>query len=131
VIRYTTTTVLLSILVVSCSSDISDPVIKQGYDALELAYITKVKPENASYAGCAYLEMEGRHLARCGISYGSRDLGNKGVWEITSEGGKFVIYTMNGKALTALEKISESEEFRKGHGRPYLDISKANDLFEE
>lgn len=116
------------VLAVTACSQINDPTIKQGFEALELAYITKVKPENASYTKCVYSLVDSRHVVRCGISFGSPELAQKGYWEIESHNGDPIIYAMNGKALAALDRMEYSEIFKAGNGRSPLNITKIEEL---
>jgi hypothetical protein len=110
--------------VAKCSTGASDPVVKKGVEALELAYVTNVKSDDASFTKCEYRLVGDRHIARCGISFGSTELAQLGYWEIEKNGENAIMYAMNGKALRALEKIGESGEFKSGAGlRASLDIS--------
>mgnify|MGYP006193434751 CR=1 FL=1 len=102
-------------LVVGCSGP-SDPVLQKGLEALEIAYIVKVKPQDASFTRCEYRLVDNRHVVKCGISFGSPELAQVGYWEIDGSSGSAVAYAMNGKALSALEKIGESAEFKSGAG---------------
>ncbi len=120
---------LFAISAAGCSGP-SDPLVKQAYDALDAAYVLKVKPQDASFTKCVYKAIEGRHIVRCGISFGSTELIRKGFWEVETESGQFVVYAMNGKALTALEKIGISEQFKSGVGRTPLDIQNASLAFD-
>lgn len=117
--------------IVGCSGP-SDPVVKQGLDALELAYIMKVKPNDASFTKCEYRLLDNRHVVRCGISFGSTQLAQVGYWEIVNDSGKAIVYAMNGKALSALEKAGESDDFKSGAGlRQSLDIQSAEVAFDK
>lgn len=54
--------------ILGCSgSGPSDPMVKEGFEALDTAYVLKVKPQDASFTKCAYKKLEDRHVARCGI----------------------------------------------------------------
>jgi hypothetical protein len=90
----------------------------------------KVKPENASHTKCAYRLVDTRHVIKCGISFGSTELSRIGLWEIDISSGKFIAYAMNGKALSALNKIGESTEFKSGAGRAQLNIQNVEAIFE-
>lgn len=100
----------------------ADSLAKKGLETLDAAYVLRVKPENAAFTRCEYQLYEGLHVVRCGISFGSTELAQKGFWEIDVSSGVPVLYAMNGKALAALEKIGVSEEFKSGVGRESLDI---------
>jgi len=105
-------------------------MVKEGFEALDTAYVLKVKPQDASFTKCAYKKLEDRHVVRCGISFGGIELAQKGFWEIEISGGKFVAYAMNGKALSALEKIGVSDQFKSGSGRISLNIQNAESTFD-
>lgn len=119
----------LTLLAVACSGP-TDPSVKNGLDALEVAYILKVKPQDASYTKCVNKMIESRHVVRCGISFGSTELVQKGLWEIDASDGQFVVYAMNGKALSALEKISDADKFRSGVGRTPFNTLAVEKAFE-
>lgn len=119
----------LAISATGCSGS-SDPIVKEGFDALDTAYVLKVKPQDAAFTKCAYKLVESRHVIRCGISFGSTELSQKAYWEIETNGGKFVAYAMNGKAISALEKIGASEQFKSGAGRTSLNIQNAEAAFD-
>lgn len=119
----------LAIFAAGCSGP-SDPIVKEGFEALDTVYVLKVKPQDASFTKCAYKALESRHLVRCGISFGSTELAQKGFWEIETSSGKFVAYAMNGKALSALEKIGASDQFKSGAGRTSLNIQNAEATFD-
>lgn len=125
------TVALIFIIFTAGCSGPSDPVAKQGFEALELAYVIKVKPQDAAFTKCAYRFLENRHVVRCGISYGSPELAQKGFWEIDISSGKPIAYALNGKALSALGRIGESNEFKSGVGRPSLNIENAEIAFEK
>ena len=120
---------LFGISALGCSGP-SDPLVKQAYDALDAAYVLKVKPQDASFTKCVYKAIENRHIVRCGISFGSTEISHKGFWEIEKESGTFVVYAMNGKALAALEKIGVTDQFKAGVGRTPLDIQNASLAFD-
>ncbi len=122
----------------SACSDLSDPAIKPGYNALDEAYVMDVKPVDASFTNCRYGLVDSRHVVRCGISYGSTQLAQIGYWEVEPQGAAFVAYAMNGKALAALDRITRPGShsataypgaFKSGVGRAPLDIAKVNDAF--
>lgn len=118
-----------SVFVAACSGP-QDTVIEKGFSILQGAYVTKVKPDNASFTKCEYLLVAERHIARCGISFGSTSLEKIGYWELENNSGEPVIYAMNGKALDALEKIGQYNEFKSGAGnRPSLDIQGLESVF--
>lgn len=119
----------LAISAAGCSGS-SDPVVKEGFEALDSAYVLKVKPQDAAFTKCAYKALGNRYIVRCGISFGSTELGQKGFWEIENNSGKFVAYAMNGKALSVLEKIGASDQFKSGAGRTPLDIQNAEAIFD-
>lgn len=119
----------LAISAAGCSEP-SDPIVKEGFEALDTAYVIKVKPQDASFTKCAYKALESQHVVRCGISFGSTELAQKGFWEIETSSGKFVAYAMNGKALSALEKIGASDQFKSGAGRAPLNIQNAEATFD-
>jgi len=122
---------IIVVFVMGCS-DSSDPVVGKGIEALDLAYIMRVKPQDASFTKCEYRLVDNRHLVRCGISFGSSELAKVGYWEIDSSSGSAVAYAMNGQALSALERIGESNEFKSGAGnRPSLDIQRVRVAFGE
>ncbi|WP_146114981.1 hypothetical protein [Malikia spinosa] len=75
-----------------------------------------------------YSLVDSRHVVRCGISFGSPELAQKGYWEIESNNGIPIIYAMNGKALSALDKMGYSEIFKAGNGRSPLNITKIDEL---
>jgi len=115
--------------VVGCSGP-SNPVVEKGFEALDVAYVMKVKPQNASFTKCKYRLVDNRHLVRCGISFGSPELAQIGYWEIDDSTGTAVAYAMNGKALSALEKIGESNQFKSGAGnRQNINIQSAEVAF--
>lgn len=121
---------LFIIVLISGCSGPSDPTIKKGLEALDLAYIVKVKPSDAAFTKCEYRLFVERHVVRCGVSFGSVDLARVGYWEVDGSSGSAVAYAMNGDALRALEKIGESNEFKSGAGvRQILDIQGAEAVF--
>jgi len=100
-------------------------------DVLTLAYINRVKDQRASFVRCSQREFESRFFYRCGISYGGTALANNGLWEAAADNGRLVLYAMNGKALAALDKIGESNEFQRGHSRPRIDTGHVYALFDQ
>lgn len=117
-------------------SDISDSSIRQGYEALDGAYVSDVKPANASFTECRYGLVDSRHVVRCGISFGGTQLAQVGYWEIERQGEAFIAYAMNGKALSALDRITRPGAlsttaypgaFKSGSGRNPLDIPRVNE----
>ena len=99
------------------------------------AYASDVKPADASNTQCKFADVDGRHVARCGISYGGAETAQNGYWEITAQGDKYALYAMNGKALSALDKINAPGSltskaypgvFHGGQGREPLDTAKIN-----
>lgn len=85
----------------------------------------ELKPADASFAKCKYIEFEGRHIAQCGFSFGSTSLEKVGFWELINNHDQPDAYAINGNALRALEKIGSYKEFKSGAGqRPPLDIAK-------
>lgn len=100
-----------------------EKLVEPANDILTLAYIERVKDQNASFVRCSQRKFENRFFYRCGISYGGTVLANNGLWEAAADNGKLVLYAMNGKALTALDKIGESGEFQKGHSRPRINMA--------
>lgn len=126
------------LLTVSACSDIAEPAINSGYNALDEAYVMDVKPADASFTKCRYGFIESRHVVRCGISYGSTQLAGVGYWELEPQGASFVAYAMNGKALSALDRINRpgshsitaySGAFKSGAGRAPLDTQKIEEAF--
>lgn len=126
---------LLLGLFAGCSDEISDPAVRQGFDALYGAYVMDVKPADANHSNCTYALVDSRHVARCGIAYGGTTLAQIGYWEIESQGNALTIYAMNGKALSALDRITRPGAhsgtahpgtFKSGAGRTPLDIEKVN-----
>ena len=62
------------LLIAGCAESISDPIVRQGFSALDEAYVLDVKPADAKFTNCAYGMVDSRHVVRCGISYGSTQL---------------------------------------------------------
>lgn len=115
---------LMCIALVGCAGP-SDPVIDKALKQLEYAYVIELKPADASFAKCKYMEFEARHVAQCGFSFGSTSLEKVGFWELINQNGQPQAFAMNGNALRALEKIGFYKEFKSGAGqRPPLDIEK-------
>lgn len=100
----------------SCDDMPADPAIDNAKDALELAYIQRVKPPEASFVKCVYRLIDNRDIVRCGISFGTTKTEKNGYWEMVSENGHVTGYAMNGKALRALDSIGSSNEFKSGAG---------------
>lgn len=124
-------TLLLALSLGACSSG-SDPVVSKAFLALDAAYASDVKPQDASFTKCTAGEVKSRHVALCGISYGADELAQVGAWEIVQEDGKFAVYAMNGKALQALDKMTKQGSltasaypgvFSPGTSRPVLDVA--------
>jgi hypothetical protein len=118
-----------------CSDSIPDPAVRQGFGALDGAYASDVKPADASHSSCTYALVDSRHVARCGIAYGGTALAQVGYWEIEPQGNSFTIYAMNGKALSALGRMTRPGAlsstaypgvFKSGAGRAPLDIAKVS-----
>lgn len=119
---------LISMVIAGCSGP-SDPVITKALEVIEGAYVLELKPADASFAKCKYLEFESRHVAQCGFSFGSTQLEQIGFWELVNDNGKPAAFAMNGNALRALEKFDSHKEFKSGAGqRPPLDIAKIKTL---
>ena len=125
------------LLIAGCAESISDPIVRQGFSALDEAYVLDVKPADAKFTNCAYGMVDSRHVVRCGISYGSTQLAQVGYWEIEPNNVRFTVYAMNGKALSALERITRPGThsttnfpgaFKSGAGRSPLNISKVNEV---
>lgn len=125
------------IALVLFASGCSDAPPAPGYSALDEAYVMDVKPADASFTNCRYGLVDSRHVVRCGISYGGTQLAQVGYWEIELNGAGFTAYAMNGKALTALDRISRAGShssasypgaFKSGAGRAPLDIAKLNEV---
>ena len=121
----------------ACTPDL-DPHIKSGIDALDEAYVIDVKPADAAFTNCSWRNIDSRYVARCGISYGSTQLAQIGLWEVERKGDKFAVYAMNGKALSALERITAAgshsmrnapNAFQSGTGRTPLDTAKVEAAF--
>lgn len=55
---------LFIIVLISGCSGPSDPTIKKGLEALDLAYIVKVKPSDAAFTKCEYRLFVERHVVR-------------------------------------------------------------------
>lgn len=119
-------------------SEISDPVIRDAYAALDGAYATDVKPADATYTQCAYKLIQSRHVVRCGVSFGGTELVQLGYWELERQGNSFAAYAMNGKALSALERITRQgstsitaypRAFGSGAGRQPFDIAVTSEAF--
>ena len=116
-----------------CLSASSDPVISEAVGTLGSAYASDAKPADAKFTQCSYAQVNARHVARCGISYGGNELAQRGYWEIERSGSAYVLYAMNGKALSALDKITAPGSltskaypgvFKSGQGRAPLDAAK-------
>lgn len=129
-------TAALTLWAAGCS-EISDQAAAQGFAAIDGAYASDVKPVDASYSQCKYGLVSSRHVVRCGISFGGSELAQVGYWEIETQGDAFVIFAMNGKALTALDRITRPGTlsstaypgaFQSGRGRLPLDIVKVNEI---
>lgn len=127
----------LALAVFGCSESISDPTVRQGFAALDEAYVMDVKPADAKFTNCAYGLVDSRHVVRCGISYGGTQLAQIGYWEIEPNDARFTVYAMNGKALAALERVTRPGAhsttnfpgaFKSGAGRSPFDISKVNEV---
>lgn len=112
--------------------------ISEGFSALDGAYASDVKPADARFTDCKRLEVNARQIVRCGISYGGDQLAQVGYWEIEGLGDSFTVYAMNGKALTALEKITRPDAlsikafpnvFKSGQGRNPLDMEAVSQAF--
>ncbi|QMV73608.1 hypothetical protein HS961_12650 [Comamonas piscis] len=112
------------------------PSIKAAVSALDEAYVMDVKPADAKYTNCKQGQLESRHIVRCGIGFslGSTSLAQVGYWEVVMQGDSYTIYAMNGKALTALDRINRGGSyssatypgaFKSGQGRTPLDIQQA------
>lgn len=54
---------LALVLLTSGYSDPIDPIVESGVQALDYAYIVKVKPDNAAFTKCAYMSMITRSRA--------------------------------------------------------------------
>ena len=130
-------TAALALWAAGCS-EIPDQAAAQGFAAIDGAYASDVKPADASYTQCRYGLADSRHVVRCGISYGGPELAQVGYWEIESQGEAFVVFAMNGKALTALDRITRPGSlsstaypgaFQSGQGRAPLDMPKVNESF--
>ena len=106
---------LVVIVLAGCSGP-TDPVITKAFEIIEGAYVLELKPTDASYAKCKYIELESRHIAQCGFSFGGANLERVGFWELLNKDGQPEIYAMNGDALRALEKLSLYKEFKSGVG---------------
>lgn len=128
---------LIALAIVACSDGIP-PQIQKGFDALDGAYATDVKPGDAAYTQCKYAHVGAHHVVRCGTSNGGAELANIGYWEIEPTGDAFALYAMNGKALAALARITRPGAistkgypgaFRSGSGRTPLDIPEAAKAF--
>lgn len=124
----------IALLVCACSDSGSNP-IDEGFGVLTGAYASDVKPADAKYTLCKYAQLDGRHVARCEVSYGGTETTQRGYWEVTAQSDSYTIYAMNGKALTALDKINATTSltskaypgvFKSGHGRPPLDVAKVD-----
>lgn len=89
---------------------------------MELAYIQYVKPDGVPVS-CNYREIEQRHFAVCGLNYGAAQLAQRGLWEIVAAGSDYTIYALNGKALSALDKIGEGGHFLRGHDRSRVEAA--------
>lgn len=112
--------------------------ISGGFGALDAAYASDVKPADAKFSECKRVEVKARQIVRCGISYGGDQLAQVGYWEIEGQGDSFTVYAMNGKALTALEKINHPDAlsirafpgaFKSGQGRTVLDMDAVSQAF--
>lgn len=112
--------------------------ISEGFSALDGAYASDVKPADAKFTDCKRIEVKARQIVRCGISYGGDQLAQVGYWEIEGQGDSFMVYAMNGKALTALEKMNHPDAlsirafpgaFKGGQGRTPLDIEAVSQAF--
>ena len=115
-----------------------DSAISAGFGALDGAYASDVKPADAKFSVCKRVEVNARHIARCGISFGGDQLALLGYWEIEKHGDSFSVYAMNGKALSALEKITSPDAlsikaypgvFKNGQGRTPLDMEEVRQAF--
>lgn len=111
-------------------------LIKEAVSALDEAYVMDVKPADAKYTNCKHGQLESRQIVRCGIGFslGSTDLAQIGYWEVDVQGDTYTIYAMNGKALSALERINRGGSyssstypgaFKTGQGRTPLDMKQA------
>lgn len=121
---------LACVTLVGCAGP-SDPVIDKALELLEGAYVLKLKPADASFAKCKYMEFEGRHIAQCGFAFGSSSLEKVGFWELNNQDGNPEAYAMNGNALRDLEQIGSFREFKSGAGqRTPLDIVKVRSAWE-
>lgn len=136
--RNITIVFLFSLLALTAHAQ-KDKVIRNAFDSLDGAYASDVKPHDAVYTQCTYAQIEKRHVARCGISYGGNQLTHIGYWEIERQGDSYLIYAMNGKALSALDKINhpgslssvaEPGVFKNGQGRTPFDIQQISRIFE-
>jgi len=122
--------ITITVILFGCDSVPTDPVIGKAAEELELAYITHVKPPDASFVECGYRQFEERHIVKCGVSFGSTKTAMNGFWEVVNNGGTATTYAMNGKALQALEHIGTSASITSGAGiRPFLDIGQAERAF--
>lgn len=129
-------TAALALWAAGCS-EIPDQAAAQGFAAIDGAYASDVKPAGASYTQCRYGFVSSRHVVRCGISFGGTELAQVGYWEIETQGDAFVVFAMNGKALSALDRITRPGSlssaaypgaFQSGRGRAPLDIAKVNEI---
>jgi hypothetical protein len=92
-------------------------VIQNGYGVLNLAYTTKIQPEDAYSKICNYTKIEKRHLVLCGINYGGPGIAYQAHWEILNEKGKETLLAMNGQAISDLKKIvTDVDDYFKKEG---------------
>jgi len=123
---------LLALTLQGCEGVPTDPVIDNAKDALTAAYIQHIKSQDYTYVKCDYRLIDARNIVRCGISAGGSTMIKKAYWEIVkAEDGYITTYAMNGKALSALDLIVNTGEYKSGAGvRQPLDIASVEKVFD-
>lgn len=102
---------------------------KEAEDIITLAYLDQVNPNGSGGpVSCRHKEIESKQFILCEFeNHGYR---HRGLWEVQKDGSKFVFYALNGKALTALERLRSYPDFRTHPQPQMIDISAALDVFD-